>query len=183
MSIPAIPAPSMLVLSCICSQSFFEGPSDHLQKLQNLFEKEFGQIWYQSPCLDFNRTTYYEPEMGKGLKRYFFGFETLVARNRLAGIKLRTNELEREFLAEDQKRQVNLDPGLLSMENLILATGKNFTHRVYLHSGIFAEVTMIYQKENFQTLPWTYPDYSSEPILGILHKLRLQLKAQLQKGK
>jgi hypothetical protein len=103
-----------------------------------------------------------------------------VDRDRLAEIKLFTNQVEKQFLDPQRGRRVNIDPGLLSLENLVLATGKNFTHRIYLQQGIFAEVTLIFQKGKFVTLPWTYPDYASEEITAILAQIRTQLGADLK---
>ena len=106
----------------------------------------------------FPYTTYYDNEMGRGIRRQTAGFLNLVAPESLPDIKLRTNEIETSLL-RDGKRQVNIDPGLLSPERFVLATGKNFTHRVYLRDGIYADLTLIYQKGAYRPLPWTYPDY------------------------
>jgi hypothetical protein len=67
---------------------------------------------------------------------------------------------------------VNLDPGLLTPENFILATGKNFSHRVYLGNGVFADLTLVYRNGGFHPLPWTYPDYASEEVRSLLRDLR-----------
>ena len=37
-------------------------------------ESCFGPVDYESPVLDFNYTEYYTPEMGAGLKRWFYSF-------------------------------------------------------------------------------------------------------------
>ncbi len=77
-------------------------------------------------------------------------------------------------------RICNIDPGLLSTENLTLVTGKNFTHRIYLRDGIFAEVTLLYQNGRFNPLPWTYWDYATEEVLAMLENLRNQLLLELK---
>ncbi len=93
----------------------------------------------------FPYTTYYNKEMGQEIRRQTASFLDLVAPQSLPDIKLRTNEIETGLL-RDGKRQVNIDPGLLGAERFILATGKNFTHRIYLRDGIYADLTLIYQK-------------------------------------
>ena len=69
-------------------------------------------------------------------------------------------------------RQVNIDPGFLLMERLVLATGKNFAHRIYIGKCIYADLTLIYQKNGYQPLPWTYPDYAHESIRNFLILVR-----------
>ena len=126
----------------------------------------------------FNYTTYYNDEMGQEIRRQTAGFLNLVAPESLPDIKLRTNEIETNLL-RDEKRQVNIDPGLLSQERFILATGKNFTHRVYLRDGIYADLTLIYQKGAYRPMPWTYPDYREPEFLHYLKVFRKKLKFQL----
>ncbi len=126
----------------------------------------------------FAYTTYYDNEMGSGIRRQTASFLNLVAQGSLPDIKLRTNEIETNLL-RDGKRQVNIDPGLLSAERFVLATGKNFTHRVYLRDGIFADLTLVYQKGAYRPLPWTYPDYREPEFLHYLEVLRKKLRFQL----
>jgi hypothetical protein len=126
----------------------------------------------------FTYTAYYDDEMGRGIRRQTAGFLNLVAPESLPDIKLRTNEIETNLLGGG-KRQVNIDPGLLSPERLVLATGKNFTHRVYLRYGIYADLTLVYQKGAYRPLPWTYPDYREPEFLHYLEVLRKKLKFQL----
>ena len=82
-----------------------------------------------------------------------------------------TNALETEF-SVDQKRRVNIDPGYLVLERFVLATGKNFAHRIYLGRSIYADLTLVYRRGGFQTLPWTYPDYAAETMLKFLDQVR-----------
>jgi hypothetical protein len=42
-----------------------------------------------------------------------------------------------------------------------------------LASGIFAELTLIYQKGEFCPLPWTYPDWASGKTRELLKKWRM----------
>ena len=125
----------------------------------------------------FPYTAYYDDEMGQGIRRQTASFLDLVAPESLPDIKLRTNEIENNLL-RDGKRKVNIDPGLLSPENFILATGKNFTHRVYLRDGIYADLTLVYQKGAYRPLPWTYPDYREPEFLHYLGSSRKKLKFQ-----
>ena len=127
------------------------------EELRHLLVDEFGPIDYESQEFDFTFTDYYVPEMGSGIKRFFYSFVNLVSPDQLPDIKIRTNELEEKFAAGGN-RKINLDPGLLSLSSLILATTKNNVHRIPLQKGIYGEVTLMYVNREYQTLPWTYAD-------------------------
>ena len=131
----------------------------------------FGPIHQVSEPMPFDQTEYYAPEMGDGIVRRFVLFETLVDQEQLANIKLLTNAMENDFLKEGN-RQVNLDPGVLTASHLVLASGKDAPHRVYLGQGIFAELSLVYQCGDFLGMKWTYPDYLDQRTLAFLAEAR-----------
>lgn len=143
---------------------------------------EYGEIDFESACLLFHYTRYYQEEMGENLKRKFISFKKLINPEKLVSIKLFTNKLEKKFLFPGSlKRQINIDPGYLTLSKLILATTKNFSHRIYLGDGIYAEVTLRYLKDKgFQPWEWTYPDYKSKEYLQIFNQLRCYYQKQLK---
>jgi hypothetical protein len=134
-----------------------------------------GPVERTSGRFPFDRTDYYEREMGAPLYRRFAVMERLVPRDALASAKLSAEELERNLSANGM-RTVNLDPGLLTEENVLLATGKNFSHRVYLRDGVFAELALLFRKGEYRPLPWTYPDLASEGIRAFLAEVREELR-------
>jgi hypothetical protein len=143
--------------------------------------KKFGPIDLESEEFDFNYTDYYAPEMGGGLKRRFISFAKLVDPSALAGAKLFTDKIEKKHLQRDTKnRIVNIDPGLLSHSKLVLATTKNFSHRIYLGRGIYAEVTLQYRGGKWVKLDWTYPDYATTEYQAIFDKIRKIYAAQAE---
>ena len=129
------------------------------------------EIDIKSGIIDFDFTSYYAPEMGPGLKRQWVSFKTPLSPGRLADIKVMTNEME-SSVAKDNKRIINIDPGYITPANIILASTKDFSHRIYLSKGIYAEVTTIYKKEGFVKLPWTYPDYLCPAAVDFMIKAR-----------
>lgn len=131
----------------------------------------FGPVDLVSPWLDFDYTDYYASEFGAPLFRRVFSFARLVDQGALAGIKRATNTMESRFAVEGRRR-VNIDPGCLTMERFVLATGKNFAHRIYLEQGIYADLTLLYQQKRFITLPWTYPDYAAPSTQAFLLLVR-----------
>ncbi len=149
-----------------------------LPELRDSLEQHSGSIDLQSQVLEFDYTNYYEAEMGKGLKRVFFGFQRLINPEALIDLKLFTNLVEQN-LVQNGKRTVNLDPGYLTPARVVLASTKDFGHRLYLSRGIYGEVTLMYQKKDFRALPWTYPDYRSEAYLHFFRELRAVYMKQL----
>ena len=135
-----------------------------------------------SPEFYFDRTKYYAREMGWPLHRRFFSFSKLISTELLVEIKLKTNEIEQQYLREGN-RMVNIDPGCISPERLILATGKNYVHRIYLSKGIYADLTLLFQKGTFCPLKWTYRDYADPEIIGFFNKVRQQYMVQLKERK
>lgn len=135
-----------------------------------ILQRKLGRIDSYSPILNFNYTDYYYSEMGKPLKRAFVSFEKLLGEEKLADIKLYTNRLETKFCIRGRRR-INIDPGMLNLAKLILATTKDYSHRVYLNRGIFAEVTLFY-RNGFRPWLWTYPDYRSEEYIKIFNSIR-----------
>ena len=165
MSESQIPKPANLVVGCFTKHK--EILADVARKLC----EAFGPLDIVSPWLPFEHTDYYTPEMGSPLFRRLMAFRELIQQDALADIKVFTNELECQFSTQG-KRLVNIDPGYLLAERFVLATGKNYTHRIYLREGIYADLTLIYHKGRFHPLDWTYPDYCEEAILRFLTSVR-----------
>ena len=173
MSSPRVPLPAKLVVSIL-------GNADkNILKAKELLEREFGPADFVSDVQPFDWTDYYGPEMGKPLVRRFIGFDRLVAADRLSEIKLFANDLE-QTLSVSGKRAVNLDPGFLTQGSLVLATGKDRAHRIYLGKGIFADLTLVYQNKSYRPLPWTYPDYACEEVIAHMNRIRLRYGQQLK---
>jgi hypothetical protein len=165
MSIPLPPQPAKLVIGLI-----FHNRSK-LAEVSRILQHQFGQMDMISPWFPFNFTDYYYNEMGAPLYRRMLVFQELVLQGDLASIKLRTNEVEAR-IAHQGQRQVNIDPGILSHERFVLATGKNYSHRIYIGHNIYADLTLLFQKGGYQVLPWTYPDYASEVMRDFLFRVR-----------
>ncbi|MHB9154764.1 MAG: DUF4416 family protein [Endomicrobiales bacterium] len=144
-----------------------------------LLEEELGPADSRSETIAFDFTDYYEKEMGPRLARTWISFERPAGPDELPRIKQLTNRIEEET-ALGGRRRVNLDPGYLTLAKLVLASSKDFSHRLYLSQGIYGEVTLIYKHEKFEALPWTYPDYRSPAgerfFKGIRDRYHRQLK-------
>jgi hypothetical protein len=139
---------------------------------------ELGFLDEELGPLAFDFTAYYDQEMGPGIKRWMWVLADLVDRSQLVRIKHLTNRLESAYSREG-KRRVNLDSGLLTLENVVLATGKNQAHRIYLGEGVFGDLTLVFRKGTYHPLPWTYPDYASPELITILNGVRQRYKWKL----
>jgi hypothetical protein len=144
-------------------------------------EAELGAVDYASPPMPFAFTDYYEAEMGPRLSRAFFSIAALADPAALGAIKLATNDIERR-LAVAGRRRANLDPGLLSRSRFILASTKDSSHRIPLGRGIYAEITLVYERGRFRPVEWTYPDYASPAYGEILEGIRASYVAELHRA-
>ncbi len=129
---------------------------------ESALERRFGPIDLRSLRRPFTESVYYEQEMGPELDRCWVSFEKLVTESDIASIKNVTNAIERDLAGDDGRRRVNLDPGYLVPSRLVLATTKDFAHRIYLADGIYGEVTLMWRHDAFIPMEWTYSDYCSE---------------------
>jgi len=152
---------------------------DILPRIFKAMEEKLGPIDYASELIDFNFTRYYEKELGPGLKRQFVSFKNLVSPDKLAEIKLFTNELEQKW-SEEGKRLLNIDPGYLNDSRVVLASTKDFSHRIYLGHGIYAEITLLFHNKQFESLPWTYPDFRDPAYQQVFKALRLKYMEQIK---
>lgn len=147
-----------------------------LEGLLRELEALYGPICEVSPIRAFEESDYYDTEMGNKPLRLYVAFTHLVDPSRLAAIKGETNALELRFLNAEGGREVNLDPGLLSLTSLVLATAKGRTHRIALADGIWADLTLIWSKGRFVPLDWTYADYRDEGVRSLFGAWREALK-------
>ena len=170
-----VPKPVKLIMSLM-------GADDHiLRQVEETLTGRYGEVDFSSERLPFDVTDYYTPEMGEGLCRRFCTFRPLIPRDALVRIKLETNDMEAQYAAHGRRR-INIDPGYICAEHLILATTKGYNHRPYLGEGIYADLTLIYRDGAFHPLEWTYPDYASPQIREILQGIRKRYLLELQEG-
>ncbi|MCJ7771570.1 MAG: DUF4416 family protein [Desulfobacterales bacterium] len=165
MSLPQKPKPAKLVIGIFLKdKTLVEGVA------QDLIH-HFGPIDLLSAWLPFDYTDYYDKEMGCPLFRRVFSFVKLIEQTFLADVKIITNSIEEKY-SKNGSRRVNIDPGYLLLERFVLATGKNYSHRIYIGREIYADLTLIHKDGEYQKLPWTYPDYVADNMMKYLLKVR-----------
>jgi hypothetical protein len=156
----------------------FSNDNEILAGARDSLKRMFGPTDLESPVTDFTHTDYYAKEMGLSLKRQFLSFKKLFGLKGLCAVKLKTNSLEKKF-SKGGKRTVNIDPGYIDLAKLVLFSTKDYTHRIFLDKGIFAEVTLFYKDKSFAPWPWTYPDYRTDPYKELFNRIRDIYKAKL----
>ena len=133
---------------------------ERLQRARDSCAEAFGPIDWTSPDFPFDVTDYYCEEMGSPIQRQFWSFAKLIQPDELPRAKLITNRIEDE-LAVNGKRRVNLDPGYLDYDKVVLASAKYNGQKIYLSDGIYADLTLHYEKGHYYPYPWSFPDFKS----------------------
>lgn len=168
----------MVPAAMLCALAV-DGKSSERRALSAL-QARFGPIAAISASYPLATEGYYAREMGAELNKKIVCFASLVDPATLAQTKLDTMDIERDLAREDGTelfRRANIDPGLLSIESLVLATSKRAGHRVCIAPSLYAETTLLYQKGAYRPLPWTYLDYQGELVQSFLLERRRWLKA------
>ena len=172
MGMPEIPREVKLIVAVTFQND------EQLRAVEDYLTEHFGEVDVRSAVYDFLYTDYYESEMGKNLKKVFLSFERLINRENFPSIKLFTNQYEKALSVSGQRTE-NIDPGYICEASLILATTKNFSHRIYIGSGIYGDCHLIFENDAFKPLPWTYPDYREPDALNFFKRVRERYFEQL----
>ncbi len=156
----------------ICAITFSKPVN--LEKVTAELETILGKVEARSETYAFNYTDYYTREMGIGLRKFFLSFKKLVSPDFLAEIKNKTNAIE-SSLAVKGKRRINLDPGYVTSAKVVIASAKDFAHRIYLGKGIYGDLQLQYRHGRFWPEKWTFPDYTSQSVIDFFEKVRNQI--------
>jgi len=168
--------PVKLICGMISSQDIV------FENAENILKDFYGSVDFVSEFINFTFTDYYEKEMGANLKRKFLSFKELIPPENLSEIKIQTNKIEEELNQKygTSQRIMNLDPGMLTASSLLMATAKDFAHRVPLQHGIYAHLEFLFGKKMIRTLDWTYRDYKTEEYQGFFFRVRKIYMEQLK---
>jgi len=171
------PKPVKLIIGVLAANE------DALAEAVEAVNKHLGEIDLASDVWPFTQTDYYKDETGPNILRQFVSIEKLIDPGKLAKIKHATNKLEQKLarrLKMSLSRPVNLDPGIVEPSKLVLATTKNYSHRIYVGHKMYAEVTLVYEKGNWRHFEYTYPDYRQQCYHDFFTKIRSRLLEQLK---
>ncbi len=150
-----------------------------IEKIFSIIESNWGKIDYKSKLYNFDITDYYKDEMGENLYRFFVSVENLIKPYEIGTIKMMTNAIESAFLQKN-KRPVNIDPGYMDYQKVVLASLKFGGQKIALFEGMYADMVLYYKKGSFITFPWTFPDFKTDKYYKDLLEIRTLYKKQLK---
>ena len=160
--------------------------SSCLESAIQSIEETFGSVDLTSEIWPFTQTDYYKDQTGPHIAKQFVSIEKLIDPGELAQIKHKTNQIEQtqaDLLRSSGvvwPRPINLDPGIIEPSKLVLASTKNFSHRIYIGEQMYAEVTLVFNKGKWESFPYTFPDYKQLRYLEFFNKVRTRLVEQLR---
>ncbi len=173
------PSPSPLT-KLLCGVLFTD--EQLLAKAKELLMQKYGVIDFESEFFKFDVSDYYKPEMGWPIQRKIWSFEKLINPKDIARIKIECNQIEDE-LAINGKRKVNLDPGYMDYDKIVLASAKYNWQKIYLNHGIYSDLTLRYEKGNYFPFPWSFPDFKEGHYNKTLLSIREIYKSQMKDKK
>ncbi|MBD3384727.1 DUF4416 family protein [candidate division KSB1 bacterium] len=160
---------NVILIVAICSID-----DDRMELVCRELHAGYGDIQFRSDIFSFTHTNYYAKEMGKELFKRFIAFKNPIDPTEIVDIKLFCNHLEDQFRLKSN-RSVNIDPGYIEIPKLVLATTKNFSHRIYLGKGIYGDVQLYWRGGRFMSNPWTYADYKQNLATTFFSQVRTYL--------
>jgi hypothetical protein len=149
-----------------------------LDEAQQAVSETIGFVTAASAAEPWTASRYYEPEMGVEIWRRYLILDGLMPPDELVALKLATNALELRWCSLEH-RSVNIDPGYVDLNRLVLASTKDAAHRIYVGHGIYAEVTLRYVDGTFVPLPYTYPDYAMPSTRAFFTRARAGYRSEL----
>lgn len=128
------------------------------EKAIAILQKRFGKSDCTGEEYSFDFTDSYLKEFGPNLKKRFVVFKKIIGRKELPSIKIWCCSIEKK-LGKEGKRRVNIDPGYITPNNIVVASTKEFPHRIYLDKGIFGDVQLVLKREEAIGFEHTFADY------------------------
>jgi hypothetical protein len=150
---------------------------------KDLLHEKYGPVDHRSEIVPWDFTDHYLAEMGPGLLRTFIFFKKLTDPGELAGMKTLTNRIEEQMAVTADTgilRKINLDPGYITEAKVVLATTKDYSHRIYIGGNIFAEIALVQKGGRYTPLAHTYPDYRTDEYICMFGKARELLRESLR---
>jgi hypothetical protein len=135
-------------------------------------EELFGRALFVSEPLAFRWSDYYACELGETPVRRIIALDRFEDSSQLPEIKRTTARLEVALARPGGAREVNIDPGLLGADQLVLASSKARAHRIHLGRGVYGDLQLIHREGELTPLAWSYPDYASDELRAIFARLR-----------
>ncbi len=157
MSSPHQKEKAVLLISLMYSQK------EILPAIIAALEKSFGGIRHRSEEIKFDFTSFYENEFGRNLRKVYLLFERSFDIENLSDAKLLCHGLEKKY-SINEKRTMNIDPGYMTKNSVVLASFKPRPHRIYLREGAYADLQLVFENKGWKGFPWTFSDIKSREV-------------------
>ncbi len=118
-----------------------------------------------------NLQRYYSKEMGSPLLKVYLYGKSLFEDTDILELKLKTMDIEKHF-SIDSRRTINIDPGYINKQHLVLASSKERGARIHIGKNIFLEMEYIYIFKDFKAFYWTYQDYRHNDVKAFFKMAR-----------
>jgi hypothetical protein len=151
-----------------------------LDAARRAMTRRWGPADFEGADYPFDVTSYYDPEMGPGLKRRLISFDRLIAPDTITTFKLDAAAIESEY-AVGGKRRVNIDVGYLDPHKLVLVSFKYGAMKLYLGSGVWGDIVCLYRKGRFLPREWTFVDFRDGRYAKELMAIRDRYKHRLRR--
>lgn len=141
-------------------------------------EKTWGPIRHKGKLFPFDKTNYYEPEMGDGLFRGVLSFEKTIPAETIALEKERSNALEQTLAGNPETfmRNVNIDIGYMDLDKVVLPSYKRGPFKLYAGNGVWLDMLLTYAKGVFHPTKWAFEDFVRNPYQHDLQLIREKFK-------
>ena len=130
----------------------------YLSSVEKHLKKFYGNFIEESKTFIPPFSKYYHEEMGSPLFKKFVATNYLTQHINLSLIKKHCMFIEDKFRING-KRTVNIDPILLDMEKVLVATTKYRGNRIQIDRDLYLEIELWYHNKEFKPFLWTYKDY------------------------
>ncbi len=119
---------------------------------------KYGDVRAESNAYNFDFTGYYDDEMGSGLKKKLLVFEKEVSKQDLESVKFFITEVEEKY-SDLGNRSVNIDPGYISSDELVLATWKGKSFKEKISDKIWVHKVLEFEGDKVKEFFHTFADY------------------------
>jgi hypothetical protein len=144
---------------------------ERLKLAENHLKNFYGDFIKQTKPFELPYSKYYFQEMGSPLFKKFVATNYITNHIALANIKKHCIFIENRYKI-NQNRTVNIDPILLDIEKVLVATKKYRGNRIQIDKDIFVELELWYHNKSFSPFPWTYLDYKENiPFFNEIRKI------------
>ncbi len=130
----------------------------YLIDTEKILKEKFGNILEETKPFQLPFSKYYIQEMGEPLQKKYILLEKVIDKTFLKELKIFSMELENKF-SKNNRRNINIDPFYIDMDQLVIATKKYRGNRIYIGDNLYIELELWFHNKSYQPFPWTYIDY------------------------